>query len=54
MVSCCTMPQQRSTRVLIGFVIGTTIGVVLGLAIGLVPTVSAALQPLVDATFPIA
>jgi ABC-type nitrate/sulfonate/bicarbonate transport system permease component len=40
-------------RVLIGFAIGTTVGVVLGLAIGLVPTVSAALEPLVDATFPI-
>jgi ABC-type nitrate/sulfonate/bicarbonate transport system permease component len=41
------------TRVLIGFIIGTTVGVVLGLAIGLIPTVSAALQPLIDATFPI-
>lgn len=41
------------TRVLIGFVIGATVGIALGLAIGLVPTVSAALQPLVDATFPI-
>jgi NitT/TauT family transport system permease protein len=41
------------TRVLIGFIIGATVGIALGLAIGLVPTVSAALQPLVDATFPI-
>jgi len=41
------------TRILIGFVIGTTIGIVLGLAIGLIPTVAAALEPLVDATFPI-
>jgi NitT/TauT family transport system permease protein len=41
------------TRVLIGFFIGTTVGIMLGLAIGLIPTVSAALQPLVDVTFPI-
>jgi ABC-type nitrate/sulfonate/bicarbonate transport system permease component len=41
------------TRLLIGFVIGTTVGIVIGLAIGLIPTVSAALEPLVDATFPI-
>ena len=41
------------TRVLVGFLIGTTVGIVLGLAIGLIPTVSAALKPLVDATFPI-
>jgi len=41
------------TRVLVGFVVGTAVGVVLGLAIGLNPTVAAALQPLVDATFPI-
>ena len=42
-----------ATRVLIGFVIGATVGVAFGLAIGLVPVVSAAVQPLVDATFPI-
>ena len=41
------------TRVLIGFVIGAAVGVAVGLSIGLIPTVSAALQPLVDATFPI-
>jgi NitT/TauT family transport system permease protein len=40
-------------RVLIGFAIGTALGIVLGLAIGLFPTVSALLEPLVNATFPI-
>jgi NitT/TauT family transport system permease protein len=40
-------------RVLIGFGLGTVIGVALGLAIGLFPTVSALLEPLVNATFPI-
>jgi NitT/TauT family transport system permease protein len=40
-------------RILVGFAIGTTLGIAIGLAIGLFPPVSAALQPLVDATFPI-
>ena len=40
-------------RVAIGFAIGAGLGVVLGLAMGLWPLVRAALQPLVDATFPI-
>jgi ABC-type nitrate/sulfonate/bicarbonate transport system permease component len=40
-------------RILVGFLIGTALGIVIGLAIGLFPWVAAALQPLVDATFPI-
>ena len=45
--------EASLVRVLIGFAIGTFLGVTLGLAIGLFPTVSALLEPLVNATFPI-
>jgi ABC-type nitrate/sulfonate/bicarbonate transport system permease component len=40
-------------RIGVGFVLGAVPGVVLGLAIGLFRTVRAALQPIVDATFPV-
>ncbi len=40
-------------RIFIGFTIGTVSGVVIGLAVGLIPAVSAALKPIIDATFPI-
>jgi ABC-type nitrate/sulfonate/bicarbonate transport system permease component len=41
------------TRIGIGFVLGAIPGVIIGLAMGLNPLVRAAIQPLVDATFPI-
>jgi ABC-type nitrate/sulfonate/bicarbonate transport system permease component len=40
-------------RIAVGFLIGAVPGVVIGLAMGLNPLVRAAIQPLVDATFPI-
>jgi ABC-type nitrate/sulfonate/bicarbonate transport system permease component len=40
-------------RIGIGFVLGALPGVIIGLAMGLNPLVRAAIQPLVDATFPI-
>jgi NitT/TauT family transport system permease protein len=40
-------------RIFIGFSIGTILGLVIGLAVGLIPAVSAALKPIIDATFPI-
>jgi NitT/TauT family transport system permease protein len=40
-------------RIFIGFTIGTILGLVIGLGIGLIPAVSAALKPIIDATFPI-
>ena len=48
-----THTEVSLVRVLIGFAIGTALGIALGLAIGLFPTVSALLEPLVNATFPI-
>jgi ABC-type nitrate/sulfonate/bicarbonate transport system permease component len=41
------------TRIAVGYVVGTLPGIILGLAMGLSPLVRAAIQPLVDATFPI-
>jgi ABC-type nitrate/sulfonate/bicarbonate transport system permease component len=40
-------------RIAVGFVLGAVPGVIIGLAMGLNPLVRAAIQPLVDATFPI-
>jgi NitT/TauT family transport system permease protein len=40
-------------RIFIGFLIGTFLGLTIGLAVGMVPAVSAALKPIIDATFPI-
>jgi NitT/TauT family transport system permease protein len=41
------------SRIGIGFVLGAVPGVIVGLAMGLNPMVRAAIQPIVDATFPI-
>jgi ABC-type nitrate/sulfonate/bicarbonate transport system permease component len=41
------------SRIAIGFVIGAVPGVVVGLAMGLFRPIRAAIQPLIDATFPI-
>jgi len=40
-------------RIAVGFVLGAVPGVIIGLAMGLNPIIRAAIQPLVDATFPI-
>ncbi len=40
-------------RIFLGFLWGAVPGVIIGLIMGIVPIVRAALQPLVDATFPI-
>lgn len=40
-------------RIAIGYVIGTIPGIAIGLVMGLSPLVRAAIQPLIDATFPI-
>ncbi|RYG06226.1 MAG: ABC transporter permease, partial [Burkholderiales bacterium] len=40
-------------RILIGFFLGAVPGVIIGLAMGLMPLVRAAVEPLVDSTYPI-
>jgi ABC-type nitrate/sulfonate/bicarbonate transport system permease component len=41
------------SRIAVGFVLGAVPGVIIGLAMGLNPWVRSAVQPLIDATFPI-
>src|SRR5947207_6807946 len=41
------------TRIAIGFVIGALPGIVIGIAMGLSRPIRTAIQPLIDATFPI-